>query len=61
VSPKQSFIIGVESLIPIPADDCNIYVNSKKAGERVMASLINFIVNKLKLKVNRKKSGKRHC
>jgi len=43
------------------ADDCNIYVNSKKAGERVMASLINFIANKLKLKVNRKKSGVRHC
>ena len=43
------------------ADDCNIYVNSKKAGERVMASLIHFIECKLKLKVNRKKSGVRHC
>lgn len=43
------------------ADDCNIYVKSKKAGERVMASLINFIEQKLKLKVNRKKSGVRHC
>ena len=43
------------------ADDCNIYVNSKKAGERVMASLIHFIERKLKLKVNRKKSGVRHC
>lgn len=43
------------------ADDCNIYVNSKKAGERVMTSLINFIERKLKLKVNRKKSGVRHC
>lgn len=43
------------------ADDCNIYVKSKKAGERVMASLINFIECKLKLKVNRKKSGVRHC
>lgn len=43
------------------ADDCNIYVKSKKAGERVMASLINFIEDKLKLKVNRKKSGVRHC
>ncbi|REG85372.1 group II intron reverse transcriptase/maturase [Algoriphagus antarcticus] len=29
------------------ADDCNIYVNSKKAGERVMASLINFIETSL--------------
>ena len=43
------------------ADDCNIYVGSKKAGERVMESLIKFIEQKLKLKVNRKKSGVRHC
>ena len=43
------------------ADDCNIYVKSKKAGERVMLSMIKFIEQKLKLKVNRKKSGVRHC
>lgn len=43
------------------ADDCNIYVGSKKAGERVMKSLIKFIEDKLKLKVNRKKSGVRRC
>jgi Retron-type reverse transcriptase len=43
------------------ADDCNIYVKSKKAGERVMKSLIDFIEKKLKLKVNRTKSGVRHC
>jgi len=43
------------------ADDCNIYVKSKKAGERVMASIIEFIEKKLKLKVNRVKSGVRHC
>jgi group II intron reverse transcriptase/maturase len=43
------------------ADDCNIYVTSKKAGERVMASIVKFIENKLKLKVNRSKSGVRHC
>jgi RNA-directed DNA polymerase len=43
------------------ADDCNIYVSSQKAGERVMASLIKFIEKKLKLKVNRSKSGVRHC
>ena len=43
------------------ADDCNIYVRSKKAGERVMESLVKFIEQKLKLKVNRKKSGVRHC
>lgn len=43
------------------ADDCNIYVNSQKAGERVMTSMIKFIEKKLKLKVNRSKSGVRHC
>jgi group II intron reverse transcriptase/maturase len=43
------------------ADDCNIYVKSKKAGERVMISVIDFIEKKLKLKVNRAKSGVRHC
>lgn len=43
------------------ADDCNIYVKSKKAGERVMASIIEFIEKKLKLKVNRTKSDVRHC
>ena len=43
------------------ADDCNIYVGSRKAGERVMLSIIKFIESKLKLKVNRKKSGVRHC
>lgn len=43
------------------ADDCNIYVRSKKAGERVMASVVNFIEKKLKLKVNSTKSGVRHC
>lgn len=43
------------------ADDCNIYVRSKKAGERVMNSVVDFIERKLKLKVNRSKSGVRHC
>ena len=43
------------------ADDCNIYVSSKKAGERVMESVVHFIEKKLKLKVNRSKSGVRHC
>lgn len=43
------------------ADDCNIYVKSERAGQRIMASLIIFIEQKLKLKVNRKKSGVRHC
>ena len=43
------------------ADDCNIYVRSRKAGERVMTSISDFIEKKLKLKVNHKKSGVRHC
>lgn len=43
------------------ADDCNIYVRSRKAGERVMSSMVDFIEQKLKLKVNREKSGVRHC
>lgn len=43
------------------ADDCNVYVKSKKAGERVLQSLVNFIEGKLKLEVNRSKSGVRPC
>lgn len=39
------------------ADDSNIYVRSRRAGERVMASLIRFITRKLKLKVNEQKSA----
>ena len=38
------------------ADDCNIYVKSPRAAERVMAGCIKFLEGKLKLKVNRKKS-----
>jgi RNA-directed DNA polymerase len=39
------------------ADDCNIYVKSRKAGERVMASIGKFIEENLKLKVNLAKSA----
>ena len=39
------------------ADDCNIYVKSKRAGERVMESITSFIEGKLKLKVNMNKSA----
>lgn len=38
------------------ADDCNIYVKSKKSAERVMESVTKFIETKLKLKVNESKS-----
>src|SRR3954464_1046276 len=34
------------------ADDCNIYVRSRRAGERVMASVSRFLAKKLRLTVN---------
>jgi RNA-directed DNA polymerase len=39
------------------ADDCNIYVRSKAAGERVMESISRFLEKRLRLKVNRDKSA----
>jgi len=39
------------------ADDCNIYVRSRKAGERVMAGIEKFLEKRLKLKVNKAKSA----
>ena len=39
------------------ADDCNVYVRSKAAGERVMASLERFLRKRLRLRVNRSKSA----
>src|ERR1700690_4477411 len=39
------------------ADDCNIYVRSERAGQRVMESISRFISQKLKLKVNEAKSA----
>lgn len=39
------------------ADDCNIYVKSEKAGQRVMQSVIKYLTTKLKLKVNEQKSA----
>ena len=39
------------------ADDSNIYVRSRRAGERVMKSLVRFIATRLKLKVNEQKSA----
>lgn len=38
------------------ADDCNIYVKSRRAAERVMANCVKFLEGKLKLKVNQQKS-----
>ena len=42
------------------ADDCNIYVASRAAGERVMASVTRFLEGKLKLRVNGEKSAVAH-
>jgi RNA-directed DNA polymerase len=39
------------------ADDCNIYVRSERAGQRVMESVTQFITQQLKLKVNEAKSA----
>jgi RNA-directed DNA polymerase len=39
------------------ADDCNIYVQSQVAGERVLSSVTRFLEQKLKLRVNREKSA----
>jgi len=39
------------------ADDCNIYVKSRRAGQRVLESLTRFLANRLKLKVNVDKSA----
>lgn len=42
------------------ADDCNIYVKTNRAGERVMESITKFISEELKLKVNGNKSAVAH-
>jgi RNA-directed DNA polymerase len=39
------------------ADDCNIYVKSRKAAQRVMASVTRYLEEELKLKVNKEKSA----
>ncbi len=39
------------------ADDCNIYVRSQRAGERVMQSVKRFLTTKLKLRINEEKSA----
>jgi RNA-directed DNA polymerase len=39
------------------ADDCNIYVRSERAGQRLMESVTQFITQKLRLKVNETKSA----
>ena len=42
------------------ADDCNIYVKSERAAQRVLTSISDYLEKTLKLKVNREKSGVGH-
>jgi len=42
------------------ADDCNIYVQSRRSGQRVLESVTKFLSKKLKLKVNKEKSAVGH-
>jgi len=42
------------------ADDCNIYVRSRSAGERVLASMTGYLEGTLRLRVNREKSAVAH-
>jgi RNA-directed DNA polymerase len=39
------------------ADDCNVYVGSKRSGDRVMESISRFLERRLRLKINREKSA----
>ena len=39
------------------ADDCNVYVRSRRAGKRVMEGLVRFLAKRLRLKVNEQKSA----
>ena len=39
------------------ADDCNIYVRSRRAGERVLTSVTGFVARRLRLRVNAAKSA----
>ena len=42
------------------ADDCNIYVQSLRSGERVLSSVSAFLEKKLKLRINKEKSAVGH-
>lgn len=42
------------------ADDCSIYLNTKRAASRVMRSITGFVEKRLKLKVNQQKSAVRY-
>jgi RNA-directed DNA polymerase len=42
------------------ADDCNVFVRSARAGQRVMASITKFLEDRMRLQVNAEKSAVRH-
>ena len=50
-------VLGPRKSADPGADDCNIYVRSRRARERVMASVSRFLTKKLRLKVNETKSA----
>ena len=50
-------VLGPRASADPGADDCNIYVRSHRAGERVMASVSQFLTKKLRVKVNEAKSA----
>jgi hypothetical protein len=54
---KQQLLEGRGHKFSRYADDCNIYIRSRRAGARVLASVSGFVAEKLKLKVNEAKSG----
>jgi group II intron maturase len=50
-------VLGPRKSADPGADDCNIYVRSRRTGDRVMASVEQFLTSRLKLKVNTAKSA----
>jgi len=56
-NPQPTDRLCLTSLTHFLTLDANVYVGSRRAGDRVMASLTHFLESKLRLKVNRAKSA----
>jgi hypothetical protein len=56
-NPQRTGMPDLKSLSHPFTLDCNIYVRSDRAGQRVMESVTSFIEKRLKLKVNAQKSA----